>query len=76
MKYHNKKISFVLCIENKDCDDLEIRKVYQVLSDDKATDEGYLRIVDESGEDYLYPESYFIPVELPQNIQDALTISK
>lgn len=76
MKYHNKKISFVLCIESEDCDDLEKRKVYQVLSDDKAADEGYLRIVDESGEDYLYPESYFIPVELPQKIQDALTISK
>ena len=76
MKYHNKNISFVLCIENKDCDDLEKRKVYQVLPDDKAADEGYLRIVDESGEDYLYPESYFIPVELPEKIQDALTISK
>ena len=76
MKYHNNNISFVLCIENKDCDDLEKRKVYQVLPDDKAADEGYLRIVDESGEDYLYPQSYFIPVELPQEIQDALTISK
>ncbi len=76
MKYHSNNISFVLCIENKDCDDLEKRKVYQVLPDDKAADEGYLRIVDESGEDYLYPESYFIPIELPQKIQDALTISK
>jgi len=74
MKYHNNNISFVLCIENKDCDDLEKRKVYQVLPDDKAADEGYLRIVDESGEDYLYPESYFIPVEHPQKIQDALRI--
>jgi hypothetical protein len=76
MKYHNNNISFVLCIENKDCDDLEKRKVYQVLPDDKAADEGYLRIVDESGEDYLYPESYFIPVELPQKIQEALRMSK
>ena len=76
MKYHNNNVSFVLCIENKDCDDLEKRKVYQVLPDDKAADEGYLRIVDESGGDYLYPESYFIPIELPQKIQDALTISK
>ena len=66
----------MLCIENKDCDDLEKRKVYQVLPDNKAADEGYLRIVDESGEDYLYPESYFIPVELPQKIQDALRLSK
>lgn len=76
MKYHNNNISFVLCIENKDCDDLEKRKVYQVMPDDKAADEGYLRIVDESGEDYLYPESYFIPVELPQKIQEALRMSK
>ena len=76
MKHNNKNILFVLCIENKDCDDLEKRKVYQVLPDDKAADAGYLRTVDESGEDYLYPESYFVPVELPQEIQDALTISK
>ena len=62
--------------ENKDCDDLEKRKVYQVLPDDKAADEGYLRIVDESGEDYLYPESYFISVKLPRKVQDALRIPR
>ena len=72
MKHNNNYILFVLCIEDKDCDDLEKRKVYQVLPDDKAEDEGYLRIVDESGEDYLYPESYFIFVELPRNVQDSL----
>ncbi|MHC4458976.1 MAG: hypothetical protein ACYS0I_18195 [Planctomycetota bacterium] len=76
MKHNNNNIVFVLCIENKDCDDLEKRKVYQVLPDDKAADEGYLRIVDESGEDYLYPESYFIPVELPRKVQDALRMPK
>ena len=66
----------MLCIENKDCDDLEKRKVYQVLPDDKAADEGYLRIVDESGEDYLYPESYFISVELPRGCDNLKLISK
>ena len=76
MKHNNKNILFVLCIENKDCDDLEKRKVYQVLPDDKAADEGYLRIVDESGENYLYPESYFISVELPRKVQDALRIPR
>lgn len=76
MKPNDNNIVFVLCIENKDCDDLEKRKVYQVLPDDKATDEGYLRIIDESGEDYLYPESYFIPVELPREVQDALRIPR
>ena len=74
MKNNQKKILFVLCIENKDCDDLEKRKVYQVMQDDKAAEEGYLRIVDESGEDYLYPESYFISVELPRKVQNALRI--
>jgi len=76
MKHNKKNILFVLCIENKDCDDLEKRKVYQVLPDDKAADEGYLRIVDESGEDYLYPESYFISVDLPRKAQDALRIPR
>jgi len=63
---------FALCIENKDCDDLEKRKLYQILPDEAAAKEGYLRVVDESGEDYLYPESYFILVQLPRKAQDAL----
>jgi len=63
---------FVLCIENKDCEDLEKRKIYQVLPDDKAEKEGYLRVIDESGEDYLYPQSYFILVQLPREAQEAL----
>ena len=72
MTKENKKI--VLCIENKDCEDLEIRKVYAVVSDLKSEEEGYLRIIDESGEDYLYPKSYFIPIQLSQDIQDSLFI--
>ncbi len=66
---------FALCIENKDCDDLEKRKIYQILADKKASKEGYLRIIDESGEDYLYPESYFIMVKLPRKAQDALLLA-
>jgi hypothetical protein len=67
-------LRFVLCIENKDSDDLEKGKVYPYIADDDALQEGYLRIVDESGEDYLYPESYFVPVDLPQRAQDALAV--
>ena len=63
---------FALCIENKDCEDLERRKIYQILPDAKANEEGYLRIIDESGEDYLYPESYFILIQLPNEAQEAL----
>ncbi len=66
---------FVLSIENKDCDDLEKRKVYVVKSDSKAEAEGFLRVIDESGEDYLYPISYFGPIQLTKELQDALSIS-
>lgn len=67
-----KKTGFALCIDDVDCDDLEKRKLYQILPDEEATEEGYLRVVDESGEDYLYPESYFILVELPSRAQEVL----
>lgn len=69
---NNKEKAFALCIENKDCEDLEKRKIYQVLPDDEAKKEGYLRVIDESGEDYLYPESYFILVQLPREALEAL----
>ena len=72
MAQNNKEQAFALCIENRDCEDLEKRKIYQVLPDDAAKKEGYLRIIDESGEDYLYPESYFILVQLPREAQEAL----
>ena len=68
----NENERFVLCIENKDCEDLQTRKVYHVLSDEEAQKEGYLRVVDESGGDYLYPQSYFVTVQLPRQAQDAL----
>ena len=75
MAKKSKEMSFALCIENKECEDLEKRKVYRVLPDDKATKEGYLRIIDESGEDNLYPQSYFILAELPREAQDALQLA-
>jgi hypothetical protein len=67
---------FALCVENKDCDDLEKRKIYQVLPDDDAAKEGYLRVIDESGEDYLYPQSYFILIQLPREAQEALRVAE
>jgi hypothetical protein len=70
------KKNFVLCIKNSDCEDLELRKIYQVLPDKKSAKDGYLRIVDESGEDYLYPESYFIHLTLPAEAQEALLVAQ
>jgi tetrahydromethanopterin S-methyltransferase subunit H len=64
-----RETSHVLCIEDRDCDDLEKGKVYVVLSDKSAKRDGFLRIVDETGEDYLYPDSYFVPVDLPNKVK-------
>jgi hypothetical protein len=57
--------SFALCVEDGGMEDLEARKVYQILPDREAAREGYIRIVDESGEDYVYPSELFVPVRLP-----------
>ncbi len=65
---------YALCINNKECEDLEIRKLYKVLEDENAKKDGYLRVIDESGEDYLYPDSYFIFIELPLVAQKALEL--
>jgi hypothetical protein len=65
---------FVLCFRNGGSDDLEVRKVYQVFPDPSAAQDGYLRIIDESGEDYLYPAEYFVPVRLPAAVSKALRI--
>jgi hypothetical protein len=75
MTVENKKTGYALCVDNKDCEDLEKRKIYQTLPDDDAKQEGYLRVIDESGEDYLYPESYFILIQLPREAQEALNIT-
>jgi hypothetical protein len=56
--------SFALCVENGGLEDLEARKFYQVLPDREAAREGYIRVVDESGEDYMYPSDLFVPVRL------------
>jgi hypothetical protein len=63
---------YAVCVRNEECEDLEIRKIYQILPDATAAREGYVRVIDESGEDYLYPESYFVPVRLPQKAQRAV----
>ena len=64
---------FVICIRNDDYPaSLETRRIYEVLSDPGASKQGKIRIVDESGEDCLYPEDYFISVKLPKAVEKAL----
>jgi hypothetical protein len=64
---------FVICIKNDDYPaSLELRKLYQVISDPDAGKTHHLRVIDESGEDYLYPEEYFLSVNLPQAVERAI----
>jgi len=64
---------FAVCVNNKDYPaSLELHKIYRVLRDDDAAADGDLRVVDESGEDYLYPAEYFVLVELPQAVKKSL----
>ncbi|UBF29380.1 hypothetical protein K9N68_17015 [Kovacikia minuta CCNUW1] len=68
-------IQFAICIAGEEDGDLEAWKVYRVLSDPKADEVGCLRVIDESGEDYLYPQSRFVIVELPEEIRKQLLAS-
>lgn len=64
---------FAVCIRNPGYEaSLERRKIYQVLADPRAGRHDLIRVIDESGEDYLYPESYFAPISLPQPLRKAV----
>src|SRR5213593_4620766 len=67
---------YALCAENRGADELEIRKVYRVLHDKGAAAAGYVRVIDESGEDYLYPAACYVSVELPQKAKRAWTANR
>ncbi len=58
---------FVLCISNEGYPaSLDVRRVYRAISDADAEKSGHVRVVDESGEDYLYPHEMFVPIEVPE----------
>ena len=64
---------FLICVENKGyVVSLEKRKIYVSLSDPAAIKHGQVRVIDESGEDYLYPKSLFLPITIPESLQKAI----
>ena len=64
---------FAVCINNMEYPaSLERHKIYRVLPDEDATADGDLRVIDESGEDYLYPAEWFVIVKLPQAVEESL----
>jgi hypothetical protein len=65
---------FVVCVRNDEYRaSLEMRKIYRVLDDPSAAQHGQLRIIDESGEDYLYPADHFVPITLPAAAEQAFS---
>lgn len=74
----NKKMTehkrpFAICVDNADYEaSLILRKIYEIIPDETAAADDLLRIVDESGEDYLYHKSHFIVVEFPMEVAHAL----
>jgi hypothetical protein len=63
---------YAVCIRNDGYEEsLDLRKIYEVLDDATGAKHDMMRVVDEEGEDYLYPRAWFLPIELPQNIAAA-----
>ena len=73
MTTRSSRKKFVVCLRNKGYEvSLERRKIYQVLADPEAAKLKQIRVIDESGEDYLYPQNFFAPIELPQPLRRAV----
>ena len=67
---------FAICVDNSGYPaSLELHKIYRVLPDEDASLDGDLRIIDESGEDYLYPADYFLVIDLPHSMEQVLSAS-
>jgi hypothetical protein len=76
MEQNNLKKMFVVCIKNEGyAASLELRKIYEVVQDDFAANHQMIRVIDESGEDYLFPVDFFISIDLPKPIEQALNVA-
>ncbi len=76
MKQQDSETQFVFCLKNDEYEvSLEVRKIYPVLPDSQAAQHQLIRIIDESGEDYLYPMDYFVFIELPQTAAEAFAVA-
>jgi len=73
MSQRKPAVKFAVCINNADYPaSLEVHKIYRVLPDEDAATDSDIRVVDESGEDYLYPAEYFVFVALPRSVEKSL----
>jgi hypothetical protein len=66
-------IHFAVCVRNEGVEaSLELRKLYEVVADPDAQEDGMMPIIDESGEDYLFPASSFVLAPLPPSVEEAV----
>jgi hypothetical protein len=64
---------FAVCVRNDEHQEsLELRKIYEILDDSGAAKHNMIRVIDEEGEDYLYPIDWFLPIQLPHDIEEAI----
>ena len=63
---------FVVCVDPGKHDDLQARRIYRVLPDLSASKSNYIRVIDDSGEDYLYPERLFLPLHLTSPVREVI----
>lgn len=65
----NERHRYVVCISNRGYKaSLEIRKIYRALPDPEASKDGMIRVIDESGEDYLFSSTMFVPIDVPEEV--------
>jgi hypothetical protein len=71
-----KTTEYVVCIDNADYPaSLERHKIYRVLPDEDAAADGDIRVIDESGEDYLYCADRFVPISVPPAVKKSLELN-
>jgi hypothetical protein len=69
-----KPVRYGVCVENRGYPAaLEVRKIYLLVEDEAAGARGLVRVIDESGGDYLYPERFFVPIEIPREAAKAFS---
>ncbi len=69
----DQELEYVVCVNNSGYPaSLELHKIYRALPDDEAAEDGDLRVIDESGEDYLFPANYFASISVPERVKASL----
>ena len=71
-KSSKQKTKFAVCVRTDESDQLTARMIYEIIPDESAARSNYLRVVDNEGEDYLYPADYFLMLDLPDEIERVL----